>query len=157
MSNGKVSVSELREVETDKELETGIFYLGRYYHIRTPTYQYLGALVAISGTVFKFVDTATVHETGPYESFYGDLSPRDCQYHSNTRSLIVDRAGTVLHELSGRPNYVAADGQTKVPVPAHAAKALGLDVKELDLDVKEPDLDVKKLDLDALDLSTKTE
>lgn len=96
MSSNDVVVA--RQVESDMEVERGIFKIGSRYHVRTPTYQYTGRLVAVTGTVFMFEDTATVYETGPYPEFYAGR-PRDSQPHEGAGEMIVDRAGTVLHLL----------------------------------------------------------
>lgn len=94
----KKKEQDFRELAADIELENGVFKLGQKYHIRTPTYQYLGELAAVTGTVFVFKNTATVYETGPYPKFYkGEGS--DIQQHSGAGQMVVDRAGTVLHEV----------------------------------------------------------
>lgn len=93
-------VQEMRDVETDRELEMGAFRIGSRYHVRTPTYQYVGKLVGVTGTVFVFTDTATVYETGPYPDFYAGHG-RDVQKHEGAEEMVVDRAGTVLHRMKG--------------------------------------------------------
>lgn len=95
----KKEINEARAVVTDKELAEGVFELGAQYHIRTPTYQYVGHLDAVTETVFVFSKSATVYDTGKYEEFYGKGKPLDAQWHEGAKRLIVDRGGTVLHQL----------------------------------------------------------
>lgn len=91
--------NEVRSVLADMEQDQGFFIIGKRYHIRTPTYQYLGKLVGVTGSVFVFEDTSTVYETGPYPQFYKG-SGTDIQKHEGAGRMIVDRAGTVLHEIN---------------------------------------------------------
>lgn len=88
----------MNSVITDGELEEGVFKIGARYHIRTPTYQYLGKLEAVTGAVFVFSDTSTVYATEAYPAFYsgkgGDIEP-----HVGAGEMIVDRIGTVLHRM----------------------------------------------------------
>lgn len=101
MSTTKKQSAYMKSVTCDQELEGGIFIVGERYHIRTPSYQYLGTLVACTGTVFAFEDTATVYETGPYPEFYGSGGKGGTRVepHTGAGEMIVDRAGTVLHRL----------------------------------------------------------
>ena len=87
-----------RAIASDMELEQGVFVIGAKYHIRTPTYQYLGTLEAVTHTVFLFSDTATVYQTGEYKDFYAGRGS-DVQKHEGAGEMIVDRGGTVLHRL----------------------------------------------------------
>lgn len=92
---------EAQAVATDMELTEGVFLIGARYHVRTPTYQYIGRLLAVTPTVFVFSESATVYETGPYTEFYrsSGTKGRDVQPHVGALELIVDRAGTVLHRM----------------------------------------------------------
>jgi hypothetical protein len=92
---------DAQAVATDMELAEGVFRIGSRYHVRTPTYQYIGQLDAVTPTVFVFSRSATVYETGPYDVFYASsgLKGRDVQPHVGALELIVDRAGTVLHRM----------------------------------------------------------
>jgi hypothetical protein len=90
--------NEMRDVVADSELQMGIFVEGAKYHIRTPTYQYIGTLVALTGTVFVFKDTATVYETGNYKDFYAGKGKR-VEKHEGAEEMIIDRGGTVLHRM----------------------------------------------------------
>ena len=95
----KKEIGEARAVVTDKELAEGVFEIGAQYHVRTPTYQYVGHLDAVTETVFVLSKSATVYNTGNYENFYGKGTAEDIQWHNGTKRLIVDRGGTVLHQL----------------------------------------------------------
>ncbi len=89
---------EGQAVALDMELAEGAFRIGARYHVRTPSYQYLGTLALVTPTVFVFTETATVYETGPYPDFYAGKG-KDVQPHKGSPKMIVDRAGTVLHEM----------------------------------------------------------
>lgn len=92
---------EAQTIAADQELSEGVFRIGSRYHVRTPSYQYVGRLEAVTATVFVFSNSATVYETGPYPEFYksSGLKGRDVQPHEGALELIVDRAGTVLHRM----------------------------------------------------------
>ena len=86
-------------VETDMHLEEGVFEVGARYYIRTPTYQYVGTLMAVTGSVFVFSETATVYETGSYADFFSGKG-KDVQPHGpKAGSQILDRAGTALQKI----------------------------------------------------------
>jgi hypothetical protein len=93
--------SDAQTVAMDMELSEGVFRIGSRYHVRTPSYQYIGRLLAVTPTVFVFAESATVYETGPYPEFYrsSGTKGRDVQPHVGALELIVDRAGTVLHRM----------------------------------------------------------
>jgi len=93
--------SDAQTVAMDMELSEGVFRIGSRYHVRTPSYQYIGRLLAVTPTVFVFAESATVYETGPYPEFYrsSGTNGRDVQPHVGALELIVDRAGTVLHRM----------------------------------------------------------
>jgi len=93
--------SDAQTVAMDMELSEGVFRIGSRYHVRTPSYQYIGRLLAVTPTVFVFAESATVYETGPYSEFYrsSGTKGRDVQPHVGALELIVDRAGTVLHRM----------------------------------------------------------
>lgn len=85
-------------VVTDSELEGGIFKIGAKYHIRTPSYQYIGTLQAVTEDSFMFSDTATVYDTGPYPEFYAG-GGNDIQKHEGAGEMVLNRGGVVLHRF----------------------------------------------------------
>ncbi len=90
-------LNNARAVATDMELENGSFVQGERYYIRTPTYHYVGTLVALTPMVFVLRDAATIFETGPIGEFLQSKGEKysDGNKHDAIEETCVDRAGSV--------------------------------------------------------------
>ncbi len=94
-----MNVNDARAVANDQELVEGIFKLGARYYVRTPTYHYLGTLVAVTPYVYVLRDHGTVFESGPFKDLFGG-KPKDYQPHEGSAEILIDRAGTTLDRFA---------------------------------------------------------
>jgi hypothetical protein len=90
---------EALKIESDRELEEGVFEIGARYFVRTPSFFYMGTLTAVTGSVFVFTNTSTVYDTGPYPAMFASGKGQDEQPHTGAGEMILDRGGTVLQRL----------------------------------------------------------
>ena len=89
-------------VETDRELEEGVFQIGARYCVMTPTFFYLGILAAVTGSVLVLTDVYTVSSTGgDLDAFFAGRAG-DVKKHPSPSRTIIDRGGSVLHLMPER-------------------------------------------------------
>ena len=88
--------ADARAVANDQELAEGVFRLGAKYYIRTPTYAYVGKLVAVTPMVYVLHESETVFETGTFAEFFAGRASDSQPHAGSSGECIIDRAGAVL-------------------------------------------------------------
>lgn len=90
------NIEAARVVANDQELAEGVFRLGAKYYVRTPTYAYVGKLVAVTPMVYVLEDSETVFESGTFKDFFSGKAADSQPHEGSSGECVIDRAGAVL-------------------------------------------------------------
>lgn len=90
------NIEAARAVANDQELAEGVFRIGSKYYIRTPTYAYVGKLVAVTPMVYVLEDSETVFDSGPFKDLFAGNPQTSEKHEGSSGECIIDRAGAVL-------------------------------------------------------------
>lgn len=90
------NIEAARVVVNEQEIAENVFRLGAKYYIRTPTYAYVGKLVAVTPMVYVLENSETVFETGNFADFFKGNATDSQKHEGSSGECIIDRAGAVL-------------------------------------------------------------